>query len=181
MKIANILTGTRIATLVPLFWLLSQGPSWLALGIFLLAGVTDILDGYLARKLNQASKFGAFFDLLADRLLTLTLVFGLLIAPNTPPIVIPCLILVGRDMLVSGLNEALPGQLNIRVSLLERFKIFFQFAGFAILMMPPLFAAQAGIVWKDWGLIALSVSALLCLATLGDYIGRAVKAFKPNA
>ncbi len=178
MKIANLFTGLRIVLMAPLFWLLLQGPGWWTLFVFLLAGLTDIADGYLARRLNQASRFGAFFDLLADRILTLVVGIGLIIAqPHNLPLIIACIVLIGRNSVVAGLNEALPGKLDIKVSALEKVKIAANFIGFAMLMTPPLFA-RASLTWNDWGTLALSLSAVLCLATLGDYSSRAWRAFR---
>lgn len=174
-KIANVLTGARLCLMVPLFALLTQGPGYAALAVFLLAGLTDILDGYLARKLNQASPFGAFFDLLADRMLTLTLFAGLLSfgAPSLGLIVV-AVVLIGRDLLVAGLNEALPGQLNIRVTPLERIKIACQFLGFALLITP---AMAEPVLWAQVGLGALYVGAALSVMTMIDYSRRAAKVF----
>lgn len=175
MKIANLFTAARIALMVPLFWLLLQGPGWLALALFLLAGVTDIADGYLARKLNQASKFGAFFDLLADRILTLVVGIGLIVPrPHNLPLIIAVMVLIARNSVVAGLNEALPGKLDIMVSWLEKIKIAFNFLGFALLMIPGGRTAD----WDNIGTLCLCVSAILCLATLIDYSTRASRAFR---
>ena len=74
MNLPNILTMTRML-MVPLFAYLYfyVEPAWLALVVFLLAGATDILDGYLARKWNQITDFGKLMDPLADKLMLLTM------------------------------------------------------------------------------------------------------------
>ena len=176
MKIANLFTGARILLMAPLFWLLMHGPDWLALGVFLLAGATDIADGWLARRLNQASRFGAFFDLLADRILTLVISIGLIVHnPRDLWLVLACMVLIGRNSVVAGLNEALSGQLDIKVSALEKAKITFNFLGFGLLMSPAFPVAA----WTSHGagVTCLVISALLCLVTLADYGSRARKAF----
>lgn len=68
----NLLTAFRIALVVPFALLCAAGGDLLALGIFLLAAVTDTLDGTLARRFHQRSKFGRLADPLADKLLTTT-------------------------------------------------------------------------------------------------------------
>ncbi|MDC0598562.1 CDP-diacylglycerol--glycerol-3-phosphate 3-phosphatidyltransferase [Gammaproteobacteria bacterium] len=108
MNIANFVTCLRVL-MIPIFigvyYSNFQWSHLLASGIFIVACITDWLDGYLARKLNQSSKFGAFLDPVADKLLvTVTLV--MLAANYTSPwFVIPAAIMVAREVLVSALRE----------------------------------------------------------------------------
>lgn len=187
MKIANLFTGLRIVLMVPLLYFLIKGDSWPALIVFAAAGLSDIADGWLARALNQASRFGAFFDLLADRLLTLTLFCGLLTRGVPEIVVVSGVVLLARDFLVAGLNEALPDQLNIQVSPLERAKIALQFLGFGLLILPEQYGdlpLGADIIVPlnsfDVGVVCLSLSAVLCLMTVGEYVRRARQAFETD-
>ncbi|HEX3684176.1 MAG TPA: CDP-alcohol phosphatidyltransferase family protein [Bryobacteraceae bacterium] len=66
----NLLTALRIALIAPFGWLCLRGHDMPALSVFLIAGVTDTVDGTLARRFNQRSKFGRLADPLADKLLT---------------------------------------------------------------------------------------------------------------
>ncbi len=77
MNLPNVLTVMRMI-MVPVFAYLYHhaAPGW-ALGVFLLAGVTDALDGYLARKNNQITSFGKLMDPLADKLMTITMLICL--------------------------------------------------------------------------------------------------------
>ena len=75
MNIPNILTSMRVAlipVLVVVYLMPVPGHYWMACGIFALASITDWLDGYLARKWNQGTPFGAFLDPVADKLLVAT-------------------------------------------------------------------------------------------------------------
>ncbi len=176
---ANAITWTRIILLIPLFWLLADGAPgrrWLALALFLLAGLTDILDGRIARNLGQTSALGGLLDLVADRLLTLTVVLGLIAGQSlVGPMVAAGAILIARDIIVASLSEALPGRLDIRVTGVERVKIALQFLGFGLLIAPPVrlvpFASQG------LGNIALALSATAACAILLDYTARARRAF----
>ena len=108
LNLANTITLIRIA-LVPVVVLLYfadfPGHYLWAAAIFTLASLSDWLDGYLARKLNQTSEFGAFLDPVADKLLV-ALVLVLLVANYaTVWFILPVSIIIGREILVSALRE----------------------------------------------------------------------------
>jgi phosphatidylglycerophosphate synthase len=180
--IANAVTALRILMVLPLGWLLADGGlehRWMAAALFLAAGLTDILDGWLARTLNQTSPFGAMLDLVADRLLTLSVVAGLIIGGGVGPWAAGAgVVLLARDLIVSALNEALPGKLAIRVTPTERFKIALQFLGFGLLIAPPVLRLDGLAGQYQLGELCLVTSALFAGVTLVDYLGRALKAFR---
>ena len=102
LTIPNIISIIRLAG-VPLFLWLVLGPEadgW-ALAVLMLSGVTDWLDGYLARKLNQASKFGQVLDPVADRLYILAVVIGLALRDIIPWWL--AVLLPARDLMLWGL------------------------------------------------------------------------------
>ena len=75
---ANYITILRILLIIPVLILASPEPSqnnWVALILFIIAGITDHLDGYLARKTGSTSSLGALLDLVADKLLIIILLF----------------------------------------------------------------------------------------------------------
>ena len=75
LNLPNLLTVARLVLTIPFVWLFTlEGTvsSWIALAVFVLASLTDWLDGYLARKLNQRTAFGIFMDPLADKILVLS-------------------------------------------------------------------------------------------------------------
>jgi cardiolipin synthase (CMP-forming) len=180
--ISNSVTALRILLLAPLYLLLVgcfSPAGWWPLVVFLLAGFTDITDGFLARRLNEVSAAGAMLDLVADRLLTLTVVTGLVVGGALSGWgALAGVVLIARDVIVSSLNEALPGKLAIRVSPLERVKITLQFLGFGLLMAPPFWSPTPDLSLRQLGVWALLASALLALVTLADYAGRAARAFR---
>ena len=114
MNLPNSITMSRIASVPLLIWLLSphsplQGNNGeqelLASGVFILASITDGLDGYLARKRNQITTIGMLLDPLADKLM-ITAAYIILVA-YTPKIVPPwiAVLIIGREFLVSGLRS----------------------------------------------------------------------------
>ena len=168
----NLITGVRLLALVPLYVLIAHGGTGergLALAVFLLAGASDVVDGWLARRLGLSSAFGAFLDLIADRLLTLAAVVGLIAAGQLPGVWAAAgLLLVVRDLVVAGLNESFAG-LGIRVTPAEKAKVALQFLGLALLIAPPLGEAQ---VWLGRG--ALGLSAVLAAFLTVGYVRRAL-------
>src|SRR5690625_64645 len=87
LTVPNMLTLFRIA-LIPVlglaFMLPTPWSNWLSVAIFSIAAITDWFDGYLARRLNQASQFGAFLDPVADKLIVAVALVALLTFNPTP-------------------------------------------------------------------------------------------------
>ena len=175
----NLLTYGRIAA-VPvvvgcLYWQALMGGGlwlrWLALVIFIGAGVTDILDGYFARAWQQQSRLGRMLDPIADKLLVSACLL-MLAADGTiagwslwAAIIILC-----REILVSGLREFLAElRVSVPVTQLAKWKTFMQ-----LLAVGFLLAGRAGDLVIPYvtltGLILLWLSALLTLYTGWDYM-----------
>ena len=101
----NILTLLRIVLLpviVGVFYLPVEWSRPVCASIFALAGLTDWLDGYLARRLNQQSPFGAFLDPVADKLMVAVALVLLVEAEPSPLITVPAIIIIGREIVVSA-------------------------------------------------------------------------------
>ena len=108
LNLPNILTLLRIA-LIPLLFVVyfSNMPYAMPLAaiIFIIAGITDWLDGYLARKLNQTTPFGAFLDPVADKLIVAVALVIVVYQHPSMHVLIPSLIIIGREITVSALRE----------------------------------------------------------------------------
>ncbi|MBP8120850.1 MAG: CDP-diacylglycerol--glycerol-3-phosphate 3-phosphatidyltransferase, partial [Burkholderiales bacterium] len=111
LNIPNVLTWLRIAA-IPLFvailyidesWLTTSQANIIATVIFVAAAITDWFDGYLARKWNQTSAFGAFLDPVADKLMVAAALIVLVELGRTDAIV--ALIIIGREITISALRE----------------------------------------------------------------------------
>ncbi len=95
--------------LLPVFVLVFYLPySWapfVAAFVFWLAAITDALDGYAARKLEQSTRFGAFLDPVADKLMVTTALVLLVEDYNTIWLTLPALFMIGRELVISALRE----------------------------------------------------------------------------
>ena len=126
--IPNILTVLRIA-LIPVFVLVFYLPySWshvATTALFGLAALTDWFDGYLARRLQQTSPFGAFLDPVADKLIVAVALIMLVQTNPTMWFVVPAAVIVGREIAISALREwmaELGARAAVAVSLVGKFK-----------------------------------------------------------
>jgi len=116
--IPNILTALRLiaAPAVVIAILAFQDPLsyWTALIIFVIAGLTDFVDGYLARLWKQETTFGKMMDPIADKTIVIMTLTTLLVPFQfSPLIMIPTLVIIFREILVSGLREFLGNQSNL--------------------------------------------------------------------
>jgi len=181
-NIPNILTFIRIL-IIPLLVLVYYFPAnrWgmpVAALLFSLAALTDWLDGYLARKLNQTSKLGAFLDPIADKLIVVTVLVMIVDEYGKLSILIPALIIIGREIAVSGLREWMSEQgqsASVSVSMLGKIKTTAQMVALIMLLYYyPVF----GIPVFKVGVWLLYLAAALTLWSMMIYISRAIEANK---
>jgi len=108
LTIPNLLTFLRIATVPLLIYLVAHPeplPSAIAAGVFFLAAITDILDGYIARNCGSGTDLGKFLDPLADKLIVAAVLIMLTITPRMPRVPLwMVIVLVSRELLVTGLR-----------------------------------------------------------------------------
>ena len=142
-NIPNLLTWMRIL-LIPLFvgifyfeksWVSLPNQNLVATVIFVLAAVTDWLDGWLARKLNQTSAFGAFLDPVADKLMVAAALIVLLHLGRVDGIIV--LIIIGREITISALREwmaQMGGSKSVAVSVLGKVKTISQMIAIPMLL-----------------------------------------------
>ena len=173
MTIPNQLTLLRIL-LIPIFivvfFLPIEGSNYYACLIFVLAAITDILDGYLARKLNQVSTLGVFLDPVADKLMV-AVVLVLLVQKN-PEIylAIPSAIIIGREITVSALREwmaELGSRNKIAVSILGKLKTIIQMVSIGFLIYEEsLFGLPIYLI----GLVLLYIAVFITLLSMIQYL-----------
>lgn len=184
INIPNLLTWLRIL-LIPVFvtaFYLSdstldpQLKNLVATCVFILAAVTDWLDGYLARKLNQSSAFGAFLDPVADKLMVAAALILLVELGRADAII--AFIIIGREITISALREwmAKVGESrSVAVSMLGKIKTAFQMTAIALL----LYHGQLwGVDCQAVGSWLLYMAALLTLWSMGYYLMMAMQRLK---
>ena len=174
----NLLTLFRIViipALVLLFFVPGDLARWLALLLFILAAVSDYFDGYLARRQNQVSAFGKFLDPIADKLLIAAVLLMLVGFDRVSSIsVLPALVILCREILVSGLREFLAGmEVPMPVSQLAKWKTTVQMIAIGVLLIGT--AAPWGIPAQEIGEAGLWLAAILTLVTGYDYVSRGIR------
>lgn len=178
-SIPNLLTFSRIAVipiLVALFWVPGNGARWVVLTIFVLAGITDYLDGYLARTWREQSRLGALLDPIADKLLVATTLFLLAAFDRIGGFtLLPAILILCREILVSGLREFLAEtQVRVPVSTLAKWKTAIQMVAIGFLIVGD---AATPIVpfTNEIGIAGLWLAAALTLFTGYDYLKEGLK------
>ncbi|MFB9865733.1 CDP-diacylglycerol--glycerol-3-phosphate 3-phosphatidyltransferase [Vreelandella sulfidaeris] len=171
MNIPNILTLARIAfipLLVVLFYLPFSWSMPVAAGLFGLASITDWLDGYLARRWNQSTPFGAFLDPVADKLMVAVALALLIERYDTLVLTLPALVIIGREIVISALREwmAEMGKRGmVAVSWVGKLKTTLQMVALLILLaLPPTHDIAL------LGVVVLYAAAILTLWSMIQYL-----------
>jgi CDP-diacylglycerol--glycerol-3-phosphate 3-phosphatidyltransferase/cardiolipin synthase len=173
-NLPNALTWLRIL-MIPAILLLFYLPYWwkdpAACAAFALAGITDSLDGYYARKWGQTSRLGAFLDPVADKLIVATALVLIVSAnPHSWFLVIVAIVIIGREIAVSALREwmaEIGARGRIKVSVWGKYKTIMQIVGLSFLLFRrDLF----GIPIYKLGLILTGIAAILTLWSMVLYL-----------
>lgn len=177
-SLPNLLTLARIAVIPLVVALLYfEGPTahWMALALFAVACITDYYDGMLARRRNEVSPLGRFLDPIADKLLVVAILIMLVASGTiTGLAVVAALIILAREILVSGLREYLAElKVGMPVSKLAKWKTTVQMAALGMLLLAP---ALPGLpLLQLLGDLLLWLAALLTAITGWDYLSRGLK------
>lgn len=171
--VPNLLTLSRIVAvpiLVLLLWAPGRFESGLAFALYVMIGITDYLDGYLARKLKTVSRLGAFLDPIADKIMVAAVLLMLVAIDAIDGLhIIAALAILLREILVSGLREYLAGsQVSVPVSQLAKWKTTFQMIALGALILAGAVPAAGWIV--TLGLVSLWLAAALTVITGWDYL-----------
>lgn len=176
MNLPNKLTILRIL-LVPFFvlFLLTNfvpGSKWIALIIFIVASLTDLADGKIARKYNLVTNFGKFMDPLADKLLVCSAFICLVDLHRMPTWIV--LVIIAREFIISGFRlVASDNGVVIAASYWGKFKTTFQM--FAIILLIMDLGGDVVFIIEQ---ILIYVALILTLISLVDYVAKNINVLK---
>jgi CDP-diacylglycerol--glycerol-3-phosphate 3-phosphatidyltransferase len=173
LTVPNMLTWMRIFAIpvvVVLFYLPFHWSDPAAGAVFAIAGITDTLDGYYARKLGQTSRLGAFLDPVADKLIVAVALVLLVSKDPRVIVVLPAIVIIGREIAISALREwmaEIGKRAKVAVSPLGKFKTILQIVGLSMML----------IRWDVWilptyqvGVLLTLIAAVLTLVSAIDYL-----------
>ncbi len=185
LTIPTIMTWTRIVAIpliVGIFYL-DISPveqNWIATAMFVIFAATDWLDGFLARKLNQTSSFGAFLDPVADKFLVCAALLVLVHLGRADVFV--ALIIIGREIAISALREwmALIGATkSVAVHMIGKVKTTVQMVAIPFLLFDGvLFKLIDTRVWGTW---LIWISAILTVWSMIYYLQKAIPEIRARA
>lgn len=162
MNLPNKLTILRMIMIVPFVVLLLMGYDWIALAIFIIASLTDLLDGKIARKYNLVTNFGKFMDPLADKLLVCSALICLIEIGRIPSIFV--IIIISREFIISGFRlVAADNGVVIAASYWGKFKTTFQ------MIMVCLMIANIPQIWLLTEIV-MWIAVALTVISLVDYL-----------
>ena len=171
-NLPNILTIARlllIPILILVFYLPWEWSNYTAACIFLVASITDWLDGYLARKWQQETLFGAFLDPVADKVLVSTALLLLLGVSKIHFITLPAIVIVGREIVISALREWMAEwgkRASVAVGLLGKIKTILQMVSLVLLL-----AFHKQHTWfAAMGVILIYLAALMTIWSMVVYM-----------
>ena len=179
LTLPNLLTLSRILA-VPILVFLLWRPAPLDYAItfvlYCIVGITDYFDGYLARAQGRISRLGQFLDPIADKIMIGAVLIMLISSRKANPLpeiaglnIIPALIILLREIIVSGLREFLAElRVSVPVSALAKWKTTFQMVALGALILGGAVPAQGWV--HDVGIISLWIAAALTLVTGYDYL-----------
>lgn len=163
----NALTASRLVLALPLGWLILQGEYAWALGIGLVAGATDALDGYTARKLGYFSQLGAALDPVADKTLVTVAFLCLATAQLIPWYV--AIAIITRDLLIVGgalCYRLFIGPFPFGATMLSKFNMLVQISFCIIVLAAELFNGIA----QPWLTVLCILVVLVAFVSGADYV-----------
>ena len=172
-NIANTLTWLRIAAIPVVVWCFFSDLHFarpIAGAVFGLAAITDLLDGYVARRLGQTSKFGEFLDPVADKLMVAVVLVLLVQADPRIAVALTAAVIIGREITVSGLREwmAIIGERqSVAVSFSGKVKTMLQMFGIGFMVYE---RETFGLPIYESGFVLLLVAAAMTLWSMFVYI-----------
>ncbi|HEY1309375.1 MAG TPA: CDP-alcohol phosphatidyltransferase family protein [Pseudolabrys sp.] len=172
MNIPNLITLGRILLVPFVVWAIASGAMWIAFVLFLAAGVSDAIDGYLAKRFKMTTELGAYLDPLADKALIVSIYLTLGISDLIPRWLV--ILVVSRDILIVGgilLSWLMGNPLKIKPLLVSKLNTVAQIA-FACVVLGSL---GFGIPADTLTLVLMVLVAALTLLSIAAYLAEWVR------
>lgn len=189
MNLPNKLTLSRIAA-IPIFMVLAFPMPFfdnttpifrfLAVFVYVIASITDSLDGYIARKRNIVTNFGKFVDPIADKLLVTAALFALI--PRNPNMYLwATMLIISREFIVTGMRlVAASNSIVIAAGKLGKLKMIAQTIAIIILLISPLFTGIFGKVLTIAGDSFLAIAVILTIISGIEYVVQNIALLKKD-
>ena len=167
MSAADIVAVLRALAVIPISWAIATDQRGLALVFFIVAALSDALDGWLARRGGTLGARGAFLDPLADKILVLGTLIVLTFAPNAGwPVAIATVAISARELIVMiPRARALAQDITVSADMLAKAKTVLEFAGVALIIF-------GGRPWAVLGVLLLIPAFLVGVLTVPRYFRR---------
>ena len=168
MTIASYITLVRMLLIVPIIYLANASEAHLAFFLFIIAGLTDYIDGYVARKTETTTSLGALLDLLADKLLVCLVLIWCVFLSNTVMLIIPAIIIISRELIISSIRQFLvekTGENPIKVTYVAKSKTTIQMIAISFLILSP----EMGLWFNNITILLIWIAALISIYTLYNY------------
>ena len=163
MNLPNKLTIFRVILVIPFVALMLNGYDLWAVAVFIIASLTDLLDGKIARKYNLITDFGKFMDPLADKLLVCAVMICLVEMGRLPAWMV--IVIISREFIISGFRlVASDNGVVIAASYWGKFKTTFQMLMIIVLIL------NLGGVFDMIGLVLTWIALILTVVSLIDYL-----------
>ena len=168
MTSASYITLLRILLIIPIIYLISTSKVYSAHFLFILAGLTDYLDGYIARKTGKTSSLGALLDLLADKLLVCIVLIWCVFLSKAILLIIPTIIIISRELIISSIRQFLvekTGENIIKVTYVAKTKTTIQMIAISFLILSP----EMDLWFYKTSIILIWLAAFVSVYTLYNY------------
>ncbi len=172
MTIPNLITLGRILLVPVVVWAIASGAMLVAFVLFLVAGLSDAIDGYLAKRLGQTSELGAYLDPLADKVLIVSIYISLGVADAIPGWLV--ILVVSRDLMIVGavmLSWLVGSPMTVKPLWVSKLNTVAQivFAGFVLASLGFQLSAE------PLRIALMTLVAVLTLLSVAFYVGEWVR------
>ena len=178
LSIPNLITLARILMVPVIVWAITAGEMLLAFGLFLAAGISDAVDGFLAKRFGMTSELGAYLDPLADKALIVSIYVALGITGALPRWLV--ILVVSRDIMIVGavmLSWLMGNPVTVKPLLVSKLNTVAQ------IVLACLVLAALAFSWKVDALLLLTMAlvAVLTLLSVGFYLAEWVRHMNGSA